>query len=77
MKHQVISFEPGSNTLRQLPENYLLAHYENGSWICDPDLAAREDFAVRVFKALLKWENKYQRDGLQLLAQVTPNTEFA
>lgn len=75
MKHQVISFEIGSNTLRQLPENYLLAHFDNDQrcWICVPDLAANEDFAVKVFKALLKWENKYQRDGLRLLAELTPS----
>lgn len=69
---QYLIFQEGSNTIRQMPENYLVAHFDNTQrcWICDPDLAAKEEFVLRTAKALLKWENKYQKDGNELLNRI-------
>jgi hypothetical protein len=68
-------FQEGSQTIRQMPENYLIAHREFGRWICDPDLAADKELATRVFLALFDFDTHYG-DGLNLLAKVTPNEEF-
>lgn len=39
-----------TRTIRQLPQNYLIAQYTT-HWICDPDLAANISLCVKVFKA--------------------------
>lgn len=71
----ILSYEPGSETIRQLPQNYCIAYKRDGRWICEPDLAADRVLSNRVFNALFEYENKYA-SGLELLAQVTPNEQF-
>jgi hypothetical protein len=71
----VLSFQDNSETIRQLPENYLIAYRSNGRWICEPDLAANKELAIRVFLALFDHDTKYG-DGLNLLSKVTPNGDF-
>lgn len=71
----VLIYQQNSDTIRQMPQNYLIAHRENGRWICDPDLAADKELSNRVFNALFEFENKYGT-GLNLLSKVTPNNEF-
>ncbi len=68
----ILSYEQGSETIRQLPQNYLIAHKQNNRWICEPDLAADKKLANRVFNALFEFEAKYG-SGLYLLSKVTPN----
>jgi hypothetical protein len=69
---RILSYEPGSETIRQLPENYCIAYKKQGRWICEPDLASDYDLGLRVFNALRKFENKYS-SGLELLSVITPN----
>lgn len=68
-------YNEGSETIRQAPQNYLIAHNVKGHWICEPDLAADKELATRVFIALFEYDAKYG-SGLNLLAMVTPNSDF-
>lgn len=68
-------YNVATETIRQEPQNYLIAHKENGRWICEPDLAADQELAKRVFNALFDHDTKYG-DGLNLLSKVTPNSNF-
>ena len=72
----VLSFCDYSNTIRQLPQNYLIASYDGNKWISEPDLAADKELCVRVYLELMNYESKYQKDGLKLLSKLTPNSDF-
>ena len=61
-----------SETIRQMPENYLIAHKDGNAWKCVPDLAANKELCIKVFTELLNHESKYQASGLELLAKLTP-----
>lgn len=58
-----------SESIRQIPENYLIAHKSNGAWKCEPDLAADMGFATKVFKTINhSHANKYLATGEQIIA---------
>ena len=63
-----VIYAEGSETIRQMPENYLLAHRRDGRWLCEPDLAADRKLAVKVFKAILSYEVKYGNGEVVLAA---------
>lgn len=63
-------FDSYSNTLRQEPENYLIANYDKKRWVCEPDLAANKKLCAKVFVSLLTYENKYQSDGNVLVQTI-------
>ena len=68
-----LEFDSYSNTLRQMPENYLIAHLKDSkfkTWVCEPDLAADRKLCMKVFAALLTYENKYQQDGNVLVQTI-------
>ena len=51
-----------SDTIRQAPENYLIAKKDPSDqqrWICDPDLAANKELATKIFHALFTFEAHY------------------
>ena len=56
-------YNRASETIRQMPQNYLVAHSADekatSKWICEPDLAADMDMCVKVFKLLLNYDFKY------------------
>ena len=52
-------YDEATNTIRQFPENYLIAVKDDDAWICKPDLAANEYFVGKIAIALLKFSNKY------------------
>ncbi len=59
MKPITVEYCKGSNSIRQMPQNYLLAYrtgdrWTGGRWICDTDPAADENIAVALFKLVLK-----------------------
>ncbi len=68
----ILSYCDYSNTIRQFPENYLIASKKENKWICEPDLAANKKLIFKVFKELLNYKSKYCQDGLKLLAKLTP-----
>lgn len=61
-------FEKETQTIRQMPQNYLIAHQDHGRWVCEPDLAADKNLVLRVFCALFSFDEKYG-DGPNLLAK--------
>jgi hypothetical protein len=70
----VLVYNHATQTIRQMPQNYLIAQYNGFSWHSEPDLAADKELALRVYLALFDHETKYNKDGLFLLSKVTPNT---
>ncbi|MEN8122938.1 MAG: hypothetical protein ABFS35_21540 [Bacteroidota bacterium] len=75
MKPVLVYNEP-TNTIRQMPQNYLIARGTINGWTTDGvDMAADKDLATRVFLELFNFESKYGT-GLELLAKVTPNSDF-
>jgi hypothetical protein len=73
MKKQltVYSYCEGSNTIRTMPQNYIIAKNESGRWVCDPDCAVPVKMAVHAMSVLHSYEAKYC-DGFELLAMLTP-----
>lgn len=59
-KKQIIFLE---NSIRQMPENYCLAHCSGGCWVCEPDLAANTGLVFFVFEMLLNHELKWDRSA--------------
>ena len=74
----VLSYSEKTNTIRQFPENYVIAGklFDHSEWICQPDLAADKQLCMIVFRHLLEYENKYQKDGLKLLGVLTSDKEY-
>lgn len=77
-----------SKTIRQMPENYLIAHQLNSGaikqirpmtpyWVCIPDLAANIDLATKVFQALFDFDTKYgsAQNLLQKVKEMEVNNE--
>lgn len=57
-----------SESIRQMPENYLVAHKSNGSWKCEPDLAADMEFCTKVFRTINhSHANKWLATGQQII----------
>lgn len=52
-------YQQGSDTIRQMPQNYLVAYRRHDGWICDPDLAADRTLCNKVFNALFDHSTKY------------------
>ena len=69
----VLGFNESTQTIRQMPQNYLIAQFDGKRWTCEPDLAADKNLVRRVFLELLTLSSKYQKDGLVLLGKLTPN----
>ena len=66
-------FQKSTKTIRQMPENYLLAHFDEmrgGRWVCDPDLACDRYLAYKVFKTLLDFDFKWCADGILIVEHV-------
>jgi hypothetical protein len=58
-KKQTLFYSKGSETIRQAPENYLIAKKDQNRWVTDPDLACNQKFATKIFKALFIFDNVY------------------
>lgn len=58
-KKQFLTYDEYSDTIRQEPENYKIAHRENNRWICEPDMAANKELATKIFTALFDYNIKY------------------
>jgi len=68
----ILGYNVKTDTIRQMPENYLIAYRDGGGyWICNPDIAADKELATRVFLALFDFDTKWRSTGLELLAKVT------
>ena len=64
MKNEIV-YCSYSETIRQMPQNYMIASKKNtewgerSSWYIDPDLAADPKVVCAVTLAMLEYENKY------------------
>jgi hypothetical protein len=54
-----IIYQKGTETIRQMPENYLLAHRTFGRWVCDPDIAANKEICTTIFLELFNYDSRY------------------
>ncbi len=54
-----VIYQKETETIRQLPENYLLAHKCNRRWVCDPDLACDRAIAIKLFRMCLNYDVRY------------------
>mgnify|MGYP003629538709 CR=1 FL=1 len=70
-----LDYSEYSDTIRQLPENFLIAHRVQGIWKCEPDLAADRELATKVFLSLFIFENKYEKDPINLLRRINCDIE--
>jgi hypothetical protein len=59
VKKYKVFYSQSTETLRQAPQNYLVAHREHNRWVCEPDLAADRELVNVVFNLLLEHEFKY------------------
>lgn len=71
----ILIYQPETETIRQMPQNYCIATKSKGYWMIDFDIAADEELVLRVAKALFVFDNRYG-SGLNLLSKITPNSEF-
>lgn len=62
-----IIYQKATETIRQMPENYLLAHRTFGRWVCDPDIAADQKISSAIFLELFNYESRYCRNGDALI----------
>lgn len=69
----IFCFQESTETIRTIPENYLVAHRHGGRWICEPDAAVPYKMALVVFKAIHTNHSLRYGSGLSLLAAITPN----
>jgi hypothetical protein len=58
-RHQYLTYQEGSETIRQMPENYLIAKKHLNRWITDPDMACNKTLATKVFLALFDFDTAY------------------
>jgi len=54
-----LEYSEYTDTIRQQPENYLIAYRKGARWICDPDIACNKKLARKVFNSLLDFETRY------------------
>jgi hypothetical protein len=74
MKHTV-EFDESTQTLRQMPENYLLAEKtESNGWICNPDMAADKELCNTIFNCVSfnyvikwRWSGEQLAEGINFL----------
>ncbi len=59
MEAPYLIYQEGSDTIRQMPQNYLVAHRTFGRWTCDPDTAADKELCTIVFLELFNYESRY------------------
>ena len=74
MKINKLIFEKESRTIRQTPQNYLIAHFDHNErcWKCVPDLAADKGLATQVFLALFDHDAKWNDgDGNLILSKIS------
>jgi hypothetical protein len=67
-----------SKTIRQMPQNYLLARNDEMERCMkmDPDLSADPKLVVALTLALLDYENKYVNHPQQVIACAVENLQF-
>ena len=66
----VYSEYEGLETIRQQPQNYLIAHKLQKRWVCDPDSACNKQLAIRLFNLLFDYDFQYRTHGRDIVNAV-------
>lgn len=70
MKYEVV-LQKSSRSVRQMPQNYCIAHQNIGQeWICNPDAAADPELCLIVFKAIRRTHEAKWGDGTSLMFEI-------
>lgn len=69
MKPLTVIYSEGTKTIRQMPQNYLIAYNREGRWVCDSDTAADVEICKVVFEVLLTHTARYS-SGEELLDMI-------
>lgn len=62
-----------SNTIRQFPQNYMLAYNNGKVWLMEPDLNSDRGLVVALTLALMDFEMKYSKDSLSIILETCQN----
>ena len=62
-----VTYCESTQTIRQMPENYMLAMCCRGYWIMDPDFAADTRLVVALTLSLMQYENRWTRHGINAM----------
>ena len=62
-----VAYSPASVTIRQQPQNYVLAIQLGSRWVVDPDSAAEWSLCVKVLRAII---NGRFRTGPALVEEI-------
>jgi hypothetical protein len=67
-----LAYNKVTQTIRQVPENYLIAQWNDDQrkWICEPDLAADKVLATSVFQKLMEHQFKYNQNGDEVVSSI-------
>ena len=61
-----------SETIRQYPQNYVLASFRDNRWVMEPDLAADKRIVVALTLSLMEHENKRSKNGVHAIMGMAP-----
>lgn len=66
-----------SNTIRQFPQNYLLARFDEQKkcWLMEPDLAANKNLVVALTLSLMEYKNKYSTNPVFAMVECSSHLE--
>lgn len=67
-------YQHTTETIRQMPQNYLIAYKIDKHWVCEPDLASDRYLAMRVFLALFDFNIKYG-SGFDIIEASAPKRD--
>lgn len=63
-------FQSSTGTIRQMPQNYLVAHWDINKWVSEPDMAVSVDTMVLMTRALADFNTKFSKDGNVVIAKM-------
>lgn len=60
-------YNEATDTIRQSPQNYHIAHKQAGYWVCDPDPAADKHLVLKLFNEIFENHDSKWGTALNLL----------
>ena len=65
-----LGFHPETNSIRQVPDNYLIAYKRYERWVIDPDRNSDKELCLLLLEAIFDYEVRYG-DGYGVISAVT------
>ncbi len=72
---QHLTYCAGSQTLRLMPQNYMLATFASNRWVVDPDAAISEGFHIKLVKFFRVLEHRFQQSSWKKIKLPTLSKE--